>query len=264
MKNVLGRKKNTTNQQWQEVFQDIKKYISKKEVDEQVKKKVKEIKAETKGKKCAIAWSGGKDSLVVERLANMAGIKKGVFAHTEVEYPAFMQWVEENKAQDIEAINTGHSIEWIKNNPQFLFPKTTALHSRWYGIVQQAAVRKYYHENNLDMILYGRRRADGNNVKSTDGKYIYTNGKGVTIYNCIAEWEHELLLGFLYYYKIPLPPFYEWENGFVEGTHSWTARNPIDKQDSTAWKEIYRIDPNIVLNAANHFDSAKQFLKERG
>ena len=260
VKIVLGRKKSTTNEEWKKVFQNIENYISKEEVDEYVKIKVDEIKKAIKGKKCAIAWSGGKDSLAVERLANMAGITKGVFVHTDVEYPAFMQWVSENKSKDIQAVNSGHSIEWIKNNQQFLFPKTTALHSRWYGIVQQATVRKYYKQNNLDLILYGRRRADGNYVP----KPIYTNGKGITIYNCIAEWPHELLFGFLHYYKIPLPPIYDWENGFVEGTHSWTARNPADKSDMTAWAEIYRIDPNIVINAANHFDSAKQFLKERG
>lgn len=260
MKTVLGRKKNTTNDKWREVFKDIEKYISKEEVDIHVKAKVAEISSLTAGKNCAIAWSGGKDSLVVERLANMAGIKKGVFAHTSVEYPAFMQWVAEHKAKEIEAINSGHSIEWIKKHPQFLFPKTTALHSRWYGIVQQATVRKYYKQNNLDLILYGRRKADGNFVPEP----IYTNGKGVTIYNCIAEWPHELLLGFIHYYNIPLPPIYDWENGFVEGTHSWCARNPEDKKDMTAWKEIYNIDPSIVENAANHFESAKQFLKERG
>lgn len=254
---VLGRKKNTSNEKWQEVFRDIEKYISKAEVDRCVERKVKEIRAATKGKKCAIAWSGGKDSVAVERLANMAGISKGVFVHTDVEYPAFMDWVEKHKPKDIQAVNSGHNLQWIKKHPQFLFPKTTALHSRWYGMVQQSTVRKYYHENELDLILYGRRRADGNHVPQP----IYTNGKGITIYNCIAEWEHELLLGFIHYYQIPLPPIYEWENGFVEGTHSWTARNPHDKKDATAWAEIYRIDPDIVTNAAIHFDSAKDFLR---
>lgn len=257
MKTVLGRKKSTTNDTWHKVFQNIEYYISKDEVDARVQAKVREIKRATQGKKCAIAWSGGKDSLVVERLANMAGISRGVFVHTDVEYPEFMRWVAKHKARDIQAVNSGHDIQWIKEHPQFLFPKTTALHSRWYGMVQQANVRRYYKQNNLDLILYGRRRADGNHVPQP----IYTNGKGITIYNCIAEWEHELLLGFIHYYKIPMPPIYDWENGFVEGTHSWTARNPTDKQDRTAWAEIYRIDPSIVINAAEHLESAKLYLK---
>lgn len=262
MKIVLGKKKHVTNEAWSHVFHNIKQYVSKDEVDDFAGRKIEEIRAAVKGKKCAIAWSAGKDSLAVEWLANQAGVTRGVFAHTSLEYPAFMEWVRKHKHEDIVALNSGHDIRWLVKHQQFLFPKTTDLHSRWYSMVQQNTVRKYAQAENIDLMLYGRRIADGNQVKKQNGQYIYTNGKGVTIYNCIAEWPHELLFGLIYYNNIPLPPIYEWENGFVEGTHSWNARNPKDKSDRTAWREIYAIDKSIVEAAAFYFESAKTFLRE--
>lgn len=257
---ALGHKHSTTNKQWVEVFQNIEKYITKAEVDNRVMLTIAEIKKVTRGKKCAIAWSGGKDSLVVGYLAGQAGITQGVFAHTDLEYPAFMEWVDRHKPDEIEAVNSGHDIDWVKRHPQFLFPKTAALHGRWYSMVQQATVNRYFHRESLDLVLMGRRRSDGNCVR----KNIYTNANNVTIYNCIADWENELILGFLHYYNIPIPPIYFWENGFIEGTHPWSTRNPVDRSDMTAWQEIFNIDSSVVLNAALHFDSAKQFLKKRG
>lgn len=255
---ALGVKKRTKQEDWLRVYDNIDRYISKAEVDDRVQAKVEEIKSATNGKDCAIAWSGGKDSLVVQRLAEMAGITKGVYAYTGLEYPAFMAWVARHIPKDVQPIYTGHDLDWLKEHPQYLFPKNSNLHGRWYGMVQQKTVREYFHKWGFDMMLYGRRRADGNHTP----KGIYTNGKGVTIYNCIAEWEHELVLGFIKYYRVPLPPIYQWENGFIEGTHSWNARNPQDKKDATAWAEIYRIDKNIVKAAARHFESAKDYLQE--
>lgn len=263
---ALGRKKNNTQEQWIEVVSNIEKHISRDEVDHHVYRALKEIKEITGGKHCAIAWSGGKDSLAVAKLANLVGIEKGIFAHTGVEYPAFMEWVAKNKPGAVEPMYSGHDIEWIAKHPGFLFPKTTALHDRWYQMVQRDTVTRYVRKENIDIMLYGRRVLDGNFIKRLNGRCIYTNKEGVTIYNCIADWTHELLFGFLHYYGVELPPIYGWKNGFREGTHSWTARKSDDGTDQTAWDELYEIDESIVYEAARYFDSAKRyiFMKKRG
>ena len=62
---MLGRKQNISNAQWLDAVKDIENIISKKELDKRIKSTVADIKKKTKGKKCAFAWSGGKDSLVL-------------------------------------------------------------------------------------------------------------------------------------------------------------------------------------------------------
>lgn len=70
----------------------------------------------------------------------------------------------------------------------------------------------------------------------------------------------EAILGFIHYYQISLPPIYEWENGYLCGTHPWPARQWTGSL-ANAWREIYEIDPGIVREAAKEIESAKEYLK---
>jgi hypothetical protein len=191
-----------------------------------------------------------------------------MLAVCNLEYPAFIKWVEANKPAGLETINTGQDIEWLVANPKMLFPdaakkdparkkEASTLTNRWFAIVQHRAQAQYFKKRNLDVLMLGRRRADGNYVGF--GTNIYTNDNGVTRYSPISHWTHEQLLAYIAYNKLPLPPIYDWPNGFKCGTHPWPARQHIDSVES-AWSEIYTIDPSIVHDAAVHFESAKKFL----
>lgn len=59
MDSVLGRKQRIKNSDWIEIFDKIEQLITKKELDQLVDKTIQDIKAKTKGKKAAYAWSGG-------------------------------------------------------------------------------------------------------------------------------------------------------------------------------------------------------------
>ena len=84
----------------------------------------------------------------------------------------------------------------------------------------------YYKEHQLDMIMLGRRKADGNYVGK--GSNIYTDSKGVTRYSPLSDWTHEEILAFIHYYKIPLPPFYEWSNGYYAAPILGRQDNGLD------------------------------------
>ena len=47
-------------------------------------------------------------------------------------------------------------------HPSMLFPQDSATAAKWFSIVQHRAQAQYYKENDLDVLLLGRRRADGN------------------------------------------------------------------------------------------------------
>ena len=258
MKTVLGRKQSVKNEDWLKAMEEIEELISREEVEEAVAAAVEDIRREIAGKKAAYAWSGGKDSLVLAEICRMAGITDCMIAVCDLEYPAFTRWIEEHKPDGLETINTGQGLEWLKKHPEMLFPRDSQTAARWFSIVQHRAQAKYYKEHGLDMILLGRRRADGNYCGR--GSNIYTDGKGVTRYSPLAAWKHEAVLGFIHYYQVPIPPIYNWPSGYLCGTHPWPARqwtiNP-----KNAWREIYSIDPDIVIGAANYIESASQYLQ---
>ena len=226
-------------------------------MDEKVRQTVEEIKAKTEGKNAAFAWSAGKDSLVLEQICYMAGINSCVLVISNLEYKAFLEWVEAHKPAELEIINTGQDLEWLAKHQQMLFPQNSQIASQWFHIVQHRGQAKYYKAKDLDVLLLGRRRADGNYVGK--GSNIYTDGKGVTRYSPLADWSHEDILAFIHYYEVPVPPIYEWKNGYLCGTHPWAARQWTGSVEN-GWKEVYEIEPDIVQNAAEVIPSAKEFL----
>lgn len=258
MNNILGRKQRIKNSEWLNAMENIESLVSKKDLESLVKMTVADIKKKTKGKKAAFAWSAGKDSLVLGQICHMAGIDACVLVICNLEYPAFLKWVEGNKPLELEIINTGQDLGWLSNHPHMLFPQDSKTAAQWFHIVQHRGQARYYKDHELDVLLLGRRRADGNYVGK--GENIYTNGQGITRYSPLSEWSHEQVLAFIHYYNVALPPIYEWKNGYLCGTHPWAARQWTGSVEN-GWKEVYEIDRSVVKEAAEHIPSAKAFLE---
>ena len=254
---ALGRKQRISNDAWIEAMTNIEKSVPKKDLDSKVRQTVKNIKEKTDGKNVAYGWSAGKDSIVLGKICEKAGIKKCVLAVCNLEYPAFEAWAKENAPEGLTIVNTGQDIEWLKSHPEMLFPKDAKTAATWFKIVQHRAQENYFRENNLDMILLGRRRADGNYVGR--GSNTYTNARGITRFSPLADWTHEEILAYIHYYKLPVPPIYGWEKGYLCGTHPWPARQYM-KTEEQGWKEVYEIDKSIVQEAAKHLEGAKRFF----
>ena len=256
MKRVLGKKQNIDNQQWIDALDGIEDLVTKKELDAKIKATVTEIKNKVKGKQAAYAWSAGKDSIVLGKICEKAGIKDCVLVRSNLEYTAFTDWIENNKPAGLTIINTGQDLKWLSDHPQMLFPKDSKTAAQWFHIVQHRGQAKYYKDKGLDMLLLGRRRADGNYVGKGDN--IYTNGDGITRYSPLADWTHEEILAYIHYYGCALPPIYGWKNGYLCGTHSWPARQWTN---GNGWQEVFEIEPQIIEEAAKYFPEAKAILK---
>ena len=80
--------------------------------------------------------------------------------------------------------------------------------------------------------------------------------------NRAAEVAREIIerMPYIHYHQLPLPPIYGWKNGYLCGTHPWPARQWTGSIEN-GWREVYDIDPSIVLAAAEKIDSARAFLK---
>lgn len=254
----IGRKQNAKNESWLETVEKIEELVRRSDLDALVDKTVADIRAVTSGKSAAYAWSAGKDSIVLGKICEMAGITACMIGVCDLEYPAFMEWVNANKPDECEVINTGQDLEWLTKHPEMLFPQNSATAARWFQIVQHRAQKEYFKRRNLDMIILGRRRADGNYVGCNSN--IYTDSKGVTRYSPLADWSHEHILAFIHYNQLPLPPIYGWRNGYLCGTHPWPARQWTGSEKN-GWHEVYSIDPDVVITAANLLPGAKAYME---
>ena len=254
----LAKKQTTTNDMWLDAAKNVESLVSREELDLATRLTVDEIKKTVKGKKAAYAWSAGKDSIVLADICEKAGITNSMIGMCNLEYPCFQKWVYENNPANCEIVNTGQDMEWLAKHQDMLFPQNSTKAARWFAIVQHAAQRKYFKNQNLDILVLGRRKADGNYVGGADS--IYTDGKGITRYSPLASWKHEYILAYIHYNNLPLPPIYDWKNGYVCGTHPWPARQWTQSIEN-GWQEIYEIDKSIVEDAAKHIDSAKRFME---
>lgn len=254
----LGRKQNIKNEAWVEAIEKIESLVSLEELDALADSTIADIREKTSGKTAAYAWSAGKDSIVLGALCEAAGVTDCMMGICNLEYPAFVEWATSNKPDKCEIINTGQDLAWLSKHPEMLFPQDSSTAARWFAIVQHRAQMQYFKAHGLDVIILGRRRADGNYVGR--GSNIYTDGKGVTRYSPLSAWTHEQILAFIHYRRLTLPPIYDWHNGYLCGTHPWPARQWTGGEEN-GWREVYNIDKEIVITAADYLPGARAYLE---
>ena len=101
----LGRKQRITNEAWLEAVATVESAVSEAALGELVAATIEDIKAKTAGKKAAYAWSGGKDSIVLGKLCEAAGVVDSMIGVCDLEYPAFAAWID-NGHHDLQDVNT--------------------------------------------------------------------------------------------------------------------------------------------------------------
>lgn len=260
MKQVLGRKQTSKNEDWIYAWEHIEDLISPEEVEEYAAASLAEMREAVAGKRVAFAYSAGKDSIVLADLCEKLSILHGYFAYCELDYPAFVKWVKENKPDSVEMMHTGLGYGWLKKHQNLIFAEGQ-LGQRWHQISQRGPFTKMFFDNHLDLLLVGHRRIDGNFC----GRNGYIRKRsGETRYAPIRDWPHEALLGYIHYNQLPLPPIYGWKDGWVQGTHAWPEREFCSEDIMKGYREVYEIDPSILDRAAKYLPSACHFLEEVG
>lgn len=254
----LGRKQTQDNAAFTAVHLDIEAHVSHAHATERLHRTAEEVLSYTAGRNTAYAWSGGKDSQALRAVMDLAGITRCVMGLTDLEYPAFLQWVTDYMPPECDLHNTGLDLDWLCRNPGMLFPQDSATASKWFRLIQHEAQDWFFRRHGLEMLVLGRRRQDGN-YTGPKGEHAYRNAKGITRYSPIHDWTHEEVLAVCHYHGYPLPPIYGWPNGFVVGTGAWPARQ-YTGSTANGWREVYSIDPGVVLQAAPRIPSAQDFL----
>lgn len=253
----LGRKQTSNNADWLYTMEHIADLISAEEVEAYATDAVSNIKSISTGKHVAFAWSGGKDSIVLADLCNRAGVTEGYFAYCDLDYPAFIRWCSENKPDGVVMMHTGYTLDWLVHHQNLIFAEGL-LGQRWHQISQRGPFTRMFFEQNLDVLIVGHRVIDGN-VCGKDG--FIRKKSGEVRYSPISDWPHEVILGYVHYNGLPLPPIYGWKDGYVIGTHAWPERE-FCKTLEQGYREVFAIDPSIIQNAAEYIPSARYFLEK--
>lgn len=209
MKQVLGKKQTSRNEDFVKVWNNIEQLVSFEEAERLVASAVSDIKQKTAGKNVAYAWSGGKDSLALQVVCERAGINKCVLCTaSKIEYPGFVDWCKAHAPKGLTIIdNPKLNIEWVAKHPEMLFPQQSKYAAQWFHHLQHRGQAIYFKEQHLDVIILGRRLQDGN-YTGGKGQNIYTDAKGVTRLSPIAHWKHEEVLAVIHYFlhrQIPPP-----------------------------------------------------------
>lgn len=258
MKRILGRSQTGNDAQWRWAIEHIEELITFDEVKRLEEATVEELIKRTQGAKCAFAWSGGKDGIVLAPLCEQAGISEGIFGHTNLDYPEFLNWCLKNKPKGVKPYNNGLDLDWLAEHEDLLFPRGNEMLGKWRNLNQIGPFAKMFADNGLDMLIVGHRTIDGNVCGKNN---IIAKKSGEVRYSPMADWPHEAILGYLHYYGIEISPCYKWKNAFIMGTHIWPER-PYTKSVMDGYAEVYEIDPTIVIGAAEKLPTARRFLEE--
>jgi len=183
---LLGRKQRVRNQDFLDTLARIEEVVPRPVAMRVFTEAVREIRDYTAGKRVAFAWSGGKDSLALQAVCYEAGVRECLFTMTDLEYPAFLAWVTDNMPDRLEVVNTGQNLEWLARHLDWLFPQNATAAGRWFKAVQHTGQEFFYRKRDLDMLLLGRRRADGNYIGGKNAKAY--ESRGILRYCPLADW----------------------------------------------------------------------------
>lgn len=249
---------------WFGTLEHLRANVDRGQVEAMIDAAADELRARLPelGARPAFGWSGGKDSQVLQVVCEIAGINDCVLAITDLEYPAFLAWATDNMPHGLHVIRREWNLDWLANHADMLFPSDARTAARWFSGVQHHGQRRYCREQHVDVLLQGRRRADGNYI-SRDGADHYRDRNGFVRWSPLADWTHEQVLAVIAARDIPLAPCYGWPRGFQVGTGSWPARQWCATHDQ-GWAEVHTIDPAVVEQAALVLPEAAAWLEHNG
>ena len=178
-------------------------------------------KALSMGNTPLVAFSGGKDSIVVTHMAARLGVQNYV---CDISMTFKKQRENIKQIAELLGINVaykeGVTMDWLKKNKHVLFSTDNAVRSWSFSQRQQRTVKRQAKAIGADMQVFGRRTEE-NSVKSA----IYTTKAGLQCHP-IRDWKEADVWTYLERHNIPKPYMYTTALGKKEGNTPWHSVHP--------------------------------------
>lgn len=257
---MLKNKKFNTQEDWECAYRNIEKIISKDEIDGKISLAVNRLRKNLAGRNPVCCWSGGKDAQVARFIYEAADYHNFVHGNCpEIEYPAFIRWVEQNKPKGTVVYGAEVDFDFLNSHPNLIFPADSNSMQWYYGHINQQAWYKYCKEFGADTLVLGHRVKDGNQCGNAG---VSAKGDILKVMP-IFDFTHEEVFAVIHYYNLPLPPIYGWKDGFYEGTHVVLARSGKNGKES-AMRDIMEIDPTILPRLAGKIKLINDYFYKKG
>lgn len=192
-----------------------------------------------KSQRPLVAFSGGKDSLVVAHMAKKLGVKDYVCEtsfYFQTQLDSIKVVASEMKLQV--AYKNSLSLDWLKKHKQVIFSTDSKIRGWSFAVRQQATVKKHARKINADCCIFGRRTEE-NCVR----KVCYTTKSGLQCHP-LKDWKTADVWQYLAKYKISTPWIYKTEFGKFEGNAPFYALNPrtTNLSISQCWSLVFNMD----------------------
>jgi 3'-phosphoadenosine 5'-phosphosulfate sulfotransferase (PAPS reductase)/FAD synthetase len=264
----LGRKQTIRDQaDWQAAIAASRDEVPDARLDQLVDEAATRIRdAHRVGTRLGYSWSGGKDSQALRFVIEASGVPHTAILSVprpDLGWPAMRAWHKRHAPETLHTYIAPLDLTWLAKNPRMLFPATEQDNSRWMRLMQHTGQRVHFRQQNLGAILIGRRRIDGNWV-GRNGEDHYTDRHGTTRWSPLADWSHEAVFALLQRHEMPLPPCYDWPNGWWHGTgEAWPSRQFTGSVEQ-GFADCWEIDPQVVRAAADVLPQARDWMLQTG
>lgn len=241
---------------WDAVWSTVEEKVPRRYAELLVEQAAEWIAGLCANRSACYAWSGGKDSQALRVVCEAAGIPDCVCCVTRLEYPQCERWLRQHAPAGVTFWNSEIDAAYVAARPGWLFPKAgTPYPSAWMARHQWRGERIYQRQG-YDVMLIGRRRADGNYAPKSGWSTL----KGVGIRgNPIAAWSNaETLAVIKHLSEDGLPPVYSWPLGWFYGLSAWARREYNDEEEG--WRDLWRDAPELLRDAAETFPGAARTL----
>lgn len=192
-----------------------------------------------------VAFSGGKDSVAVSKyvreelglsLPHVAVINHELDYEEHIDY--IRDYCDDNKIELHFQILKNRGLDYVIHNPKYIFPFDSKVKGDWFRKFQQYGIKKFARDNNFSTIIYGRRIADGNNIKSE----YYKTADNLFHYFPLRIWSNEQTN--YYISKEELSPIYKTDLGKRRGTHTINIANEYNGTDEIGLELVESISPD--------------------
>lgn len=192
---------------WSHATQMISRDRMKARLDEAIGRILKHCSG-----KIAYGWSGGKDSVALQIVMELAGIGEPFYVQVKREMmkASIYDWMLAHQPQGCTLVEA-EIIDWpiFHRYPIMLFPSSQKGFEMWNKLYQWDYQRRFLKSNQYDWVCYGRRTLDINSC----GKEGVAKGNTL---NPLYDWTHEETFALIQYHDRQIEPHYFYPNGFKE------------------------------------------------